>query len=121
MESKEPIQRHYRSREGDIMKLTDQQIEGGKSSRGGWTRKTLADWGVPWPPPKGWRTALRMGTPIPARQRSRARARHRGPRPGDLQQLERHVYRLAAFLIERGHHDAADETRAAETTILGAG
>jgi len=25
---------------------------------GGWTRKTLAQWGVPWPPPKGWKNNL---------------------------------------------------------------
>jgi hypothetical protein len=24
----------------------------------GWNRKQLAEWGVPWPPPKGWRTRL---------------------------------------------------------------
>lgn len=33
-------------------------IEAGKSRRGGFTRKTLEGWGVPWPPPKGWRRAL---------------------------------------------------------------
>ena len=36
-------------------------------------------------------------------------------------QLESYVFRLPAFLIERGHYDEVDETRAAETTILGAG
>jgi hypothetical protein len=25
---------------------------------GGWTRAQLAEWGVPWPPPKGWKQAL---------------------------------------------------------------
>lgn len=35
-----------------------------KSPRGGWTRKTLAAWGVPWPPPKGWRKALVEGKPV---------------------------------------------------------
>ncbi len=28
--------------------ITDEQIEAGKSPRGGWTRKMLAAWGVPW-------------------------------------------------------------------------
>ena len=23
-----------------------------------WTRAQLAEWGVPWPPPKGWRKRL---------------------------------------------------------------
>ena len=39
--------------------VTDDKIEAGKSPRGGFTKATLASWGVPWPPPKGWRTALR--------------------------------------------------------------
>jgi hypothetical protein len=28
-------------------------------SAGGWTRAQLAEWGVTWPPPKGWKTHLR--------------------------------------------------------------
>ena len=40
------------------MKLTAEEIEAGRSPRGGWTRATLAGWGVPWPPPKGWRSRL---------------------------------------------------------------
>ncbi len=35
-------------------RLTAADIERGKSPKGGWTRKTLAGWGVSWPPPKGW-------------------------------------------------------------------
>jgi hypothetical protein len=37
------------------------EIEAAKTPRGGWTRATLATWGVPWPPPKGWRKALEAG------------------------------------------------------------
>lgn len=36
-------------------------IDAGKSPRGAWTRSTLARWGVPWPPPAGWRQALITG------------------------------------------------------------
>ena len=43
------------------MKLTEEQIEAGRSAKGGWTRAQLAKWGVPWPPPKGWRWALTHG------------------------------------------------------------
>lgn len=25
---------------------------------GGWTKAQLAQWGVPWPPPKGWKHEL---------------------------------------------------------------
>jgi hypothetical protein len=43
------------------MRLTETQIEAGRSPRGGWTRIQLAEWGVPWPPPKGWQNALVAG------------------------------------------------------------
>jgi hypothetical protein len=52
---------------GQVQIITDEQIEAGKSPRGGWTKKTLAAWGVSWPPPKGWRTALRTGQPMSKR------------------------------------------------------
>lgn len=38
--------------------LTAQEIEAGRSPSGGWSAATLASWGVPWPPPKGWRQRL---------------------------------------------------------------
>lgn len=28
------------------------------TAKGGFTRQTLAAWGVPWPPPKGWKASL---------------------------------------------------------------
>jgi len=40
------------------VRLTAQEIEAGRSPRGGWTEATLAAWGVPWPPPKGWQRRL---------------------------------------------------------------
>lgn len=43
------------------MIVTPEEIERGKTRRGGWTRKTLAKWGVPWPPPKGWKRLLNEG------------------------------------------------------------
>ncbi len=39
-------------------RYTEAEIERGRSPRGGWTRKTLAGWGVSWPPPKGWKDRL---------------------------------------------------------------
>jgi hypothetical protein len=30
----------------------------GMTPKGAWTRKQLAEWGVSWPPPKGWRKCL---------------------------------------------------------------
>lgn len=34
------------------------EIEAGKTPRGAWTRAQLAEWGVPWPPPGGWKRRL---------------------------------------------------------------
>lgn len=48
-----------------ILKLSPEEIDAAKTEKGGWTRGTLAQWGVPWPPPKGWRAALIAGEPIP--------------------------------------------------------
>jgi len=41
----------------EIAKLlpSPEDIEAAKTPHGGWTRAQLAQWGVPWPPPKGWR------------------------------------------------------------------
>ena len=47
------------------MVITEEEIEAARSPRGGWTRATLARWGVPWPAPKGWRRALVRGDPVP--------------------------------------------------------
>jgi hypothetical protein len=43
---------------------TAEEIEAAKTPRGGWTRAQLAEWGVPWPPPKGWRKALECGMTV---------------------------------------------------------
>ena len=52
------------------LKLTAAQIDLARSKKGAWTRETLASWGVPWPPPKGWRKALLEGKPIPIREKA---------------------------------------------------
>jgi len=35
------------------------EIEAAKTHAGAWTAKQLAEWGVEWPPRRGWRQALR--------------------------------------------------------------
>lgn len=52
------------------LKLTEQQIEAGKSAAGGFTKATLKGWGVPWPPPKGWKAALLAGREVPKAKKS---------------------------------------------------
>ncbi|WP_030957847.1 TnsA endonuclease N-terminal domain-containing protein [Streptomyces sp. NRRL S-378] len=34
------------------------EIEAMRTPAGGWTRDQLSAWGIPWPPPKGWRKQL---------------------------------------------------------------
>ncbi|MDO5866990.1 MULTISPECIES: hypothetical protein [Paenarthrobacter] len=47
--------------------LTEDDIEAGKTAKGGYSRAQLAAWGVPWPPPKGWKEALlRNENPAPS-------------------------------------------------------
>jgi len=43
------------------MRVTAEQIEAARTPNGGWTKAQLAEWGVPWPPPKGWKRALTDG------------------------------------------------------------
>ncbi|WP_345227316.1 endonuclease domain-containing protein [Hymenobacter koreensis] len=43
---------------GTLTTLTKTQVEAGRTENGGFTREQLASWGVPWPPPKGWKKRL---------------------------------------------------------------
>ena len=45
----------------ELPRLTPDEIEAGRSPSGGFTRKQLAAWNVPWPPPAGWLQALLRG------------------------------------------------------------
>ena len=44
-----------------LPRVTLEEIEAARSPSGGWTKATLAGWGIPWPPPAGWRQALLRG------------------------------------------------------------
>jgi hypothetical protein len=35
-----------------------EDIEAARTPAGGWTKAQLERWGVPWPPPRGWRRYL---------------------------------------------------------------
>ena len=43
------------------MKVSTELIERSRTAKGGWSRKQLAEWGVQWPPKKGWKSALERG------------------------------------------------------------
>jgi hypothetical protein len=35
--------------------ITKEEIESKRTYNGGFTKKQLSQWGVPWPPPSGWK------------------------------------------------------------------
>lgn len=41
-----------------VRTITEEEIESQRTPKGGWTRDTLEAWGVPWPPPSGWKRAI---------------------------------------------------------------
>ena len=48
----------------EMISVTDELIEAGKSERGGWTKAQLAILGVAWPPESGWKRKA-IGEKIP--------------------------------------------------------
>jgi hypothetical protein len=45
-------------------RITEQEILAAMTPRGGYTRGQLEQWGVPWPPPPGWKKwILKYGIP----------------------------------------------------------
>lgn len=38
--------------------ISNEDIEASRTPAGGWKKATLAEWGVPWPAPKGWRKTI---------------------------------------------------------------
>lgn len=40
------------------VKPSKAEIEAKRTTAGGWTKAQLAEWGVPWPPPRGWKKIL---------------------------------------------------------------
>ncbi len=46
-------------------------VQAKATSNGGWTKEQLAEWGIPWPPPKGWKKDLLRRSRILTASRSR--------------------------------------------------
>jgi hypothetical protein len=38
--------------------ITEDEIMAKQTPKGGWTREQLAEWKVPWPPPRGWKKII---------------------------------------------------------------
>ena len=45
--------------------ITNEEIMNARTDAGGWTKAKLAEWGVSWPPPKGWRQII-LAEGVPA-------------------------------------------------------
>lgn len=56
----------------ETIKLTREEIEAGRSPAGGFTKRKLATWGVPYPPPSGWMEMLMAGDPVVEQGKSTA-------------------------------------------------
>lgn len=48
-----------------LVRVTSADIEAARSPAGGFTKETLAGWGISWPPPKGWKDSLIAGEDFP--------------------------------------------------------
>ena len=54
-------------------------VDACKTRAGGWSRAQLAEWGISWPPPQGWKDRLRrryfaQGLTVPFAQKDTAKA-----------------------------------------------
>ena len=83
-----------------MRKITAEEIESAKSEKGGWNKKTLAQWDVPWPPPIGWKESLINGTPLNEQNfKSEAlRSRYKGDNVGKL------LHKVVMAVIETGNN-----------------
>lgn len=52
------------------LKLTEREIIAAQTKKGGYSREQLQKWGVPFPPPKGWKKALLKGEPVQAERKN---------------------------------------------------
>jgi hypothetical protein len=62
----EPVEglREWPVRSQELRSITEKDIESKRTANGGFTKKQLAAWGVPWPPPRDWKKwILKYGIP----------------------------------------------------------
>jgi hypothetical protein len=64
-----------------------EEVEAARTPAGGWKRDQLAAWGVPWPPPKGWKDELAERWKA-ARQNGALPSSLPGPAPAGLTREE---------------------------------
>lgn len=77
-----------------MRRVTLDEIMSAQTPRGGWTKAQLETWGVPWPPPGGWKRALIEGKPMPSAHRSRPE-----PMPQEESDARAHLVRSCGWEI----------------------
>lgn len=79
--------------------MTRDEIDAGRSEKGGFTKKQLAQWGVPWPPPSGWMEVLMEGKTM-----SEAGLRSEEPSPIRPAISAHDLLRVVVLaVVEKGH------------------
>lgn len=92
-----------------VLKLTEAEIEAAKSPKGGWTAKTLAGWGVPWPAPHGWKKALLKGEPIPSAGRVKTERRSAAPTGDSEPDHKKLLHQVVMAIINAGQGHLLNE------------
>ena len=82
-----------------------EEIEASKTRKDGWSRATLQSWGVPWPPPSGWRQDLHRRW----QEKNPGQHVHDFNIPGPIEDRERSFHKKRAEKIIRSKHRTADE------------
>lgn len=88
-----------------MRRLTEEEIEAGKSPKGGFTKQQLAKWGVPWPAPKGWRKRL-LGLAQPSGPNPYAAAyfaRKREQEEYTAEELRDMLRKVVSAIVGNGH------------------
>lgn len=80
--------------------ITEDEILAKQTPAGGWKRATLAEWGVRWPAPKGWKaTLIEHGAPY--RHDLNTQYRHEDAEPAD--DPEALLRKVVVAVINAGH------------------
>jgi len=100
--------------------ITWEEIDAAKSPKGGFTRKTLEQWGVPWPPPSGWRDTLAAyGFPYQHDKNEFGKVKEPSPTPEGLRRM---MEASAPDINEQGFDvDPARLLQKVVVAVIGAG
>jgi 5-methylcytosine-specific restriction endonuclease McrA len=86
------------------MRISAEELESARTPNGGYRREQLIGWGVPWPPPKGWKRALLTGSqmPIGRKEKLKRRAIRKIENGGFFKTMEWYAVRYGALKQANG-------------------